>query len=555
MIDIKKLLKKKTWKGEELGKALIHTLADDVMKVLEPSHVRSITVDDINRMKSGILYEPEGRIYNRFRNLYEAILTLFNRNQGMTQQAAHGFYRLKGYLKSSQVAETFSFLHARTTPVIMTPKQYEDCIAQKEAELKKQKESYVELIYTAIHFYVEQYSEGKTVPKAIKAALDSLKNQPVKNKRVLMEYNRINGIGYYELPDGRRSDQMTPERWKVVLQREFEKGNIIVNGKDSAAPAFQYLNIDGAERILEQKDNDMILEFRGVSVYDAEEYNYITAEWYISDKIPSNLTLWDILNKNTAAYAYSLNGDAQDTIEVQEFFKDYSELCEAVKAELCKISPLKEKITKVKSSQYLKPMVTWGDLASWNVLDYTGKITVDEIALSVEREDDRIFFAGLAIIKYKGASKIDNGGNFEERDFAYIGMKILEEAEDDIIYARESVFFPAMKCCYAFRVFIETVGEVYGVKEDMAILALVNSLEDSMRQIDTLNEMALELYKRVGDDQTKKNTIKKLFPWLEADELKPTENAIEALRTMLSGDEDVFHTQDAQIAIETLLER
>jgi hypothetical protein len=522
-MDIKRVLKKNFGKGEKLGKLLIHTLVDDFLSTSDSQHKPAVTMQDINTMKDSIKSSHEGKIYNEYHALYNMLLELFNMNDTQAQQIYHGFFRLATYIEGALAANSIREAITEEIPLIMTEQQYN----KKKAELRAINVSYAELIYEVVSYYRGFDDNLKGLSAKIKKTIARLQKKHVTNKRVLAIYNEVMYIGFNELPDGRRQDQMSKEEWEKLLDEEYDKGHIIVD--KNGTPLSQKF-VKDKEAMKNFLTEIMRIEFLGEYIGEPEEkiqekiyksMNLIPLKHRISTEYPKNLTLLDILDNIDLFYGLVDN----DTKSIAEFFVDFQELYEAIRDELCNIKPLKEKISKLNPKQYYSgKFATWGQLADWRVLDFPVKIQPDAWSLK-----------GIAVLKQSNKWDVDEHDNYTDPYMKIkhhlFDLENLAEQEEDIIFAK-NLFLSSCKNYTACLALMRILGEIYDVIEDVEILtSKTHGLVDN--KANDVNRLAAHLHHSVKEDVKKQTLVKKLFPPIDVVNLLPTKDAIEMMKKRL----------------------
>ena len=84
--DIKRLLNKKGWTGEEVGKALIASMLNDIKNQGKP-YQPLFTQADFEKMESSLSTERDYLAYGVYRDIYSSVIDSFNRGQGLYQSA------------------------------------------------------------------------------------------------------------------------------------------------------------------------------------------------------------------------------------------------------------------------------------------------------------------------------------------------------------------------------------------------------------------------------------------------------------------------------------
>jgi len=92
--QIKSLLSKKGWTGEEVGKLLIASMLNDIKQQGQGENTPLFSQADFEKMESSLNSDFDYLSYGVYRELYSSIIDSFNRGQGLCQQFYNGFSRL-----------------------------------------------------------------------------------------------------------------------------------------------------------------------------------------------------------------------------------------------------------------------------------------------------------------------------------------------------------------------------------------------------------------------------------------------------------------------------
>jgi hypothetical protein len=552
LMDIKRILKKSTWKGKEVGKLLVHTLSDDFLSNLNPSHKPALTVEEVNSMLAKIKSPNEGRIYNEYHVLYNIFLDLFNTNEAQSQQIHHSLFRLLTFIEGAYHAEHIRRDILKSIPCIMTEQQYDNFIAKKKTKCSSKGVSYARLILDTADYYTKQSADNpKRLSADMKKAIKNLGKKPVTNQRVLSIYNEVMGIGFNELPDGRRQDKMSAQEWERLLDEEYDKGNVFVDkygnvlSQKAKSDSLSESTLSSKLMLLRS-----VLEYKGETPEDIEEIlhkemNTIPIAWRVSPTPPQNLTLWDISENIDKLYGWTDN----DTNAVMEFFADFQQFYKAIIDELCSIEPLKKKINKLDPKQYFKDFTTWGELADWNVLDYPSKMQEDErYPGGTDDTGIRGFINGVAILKHKPAEEaaIDKDGNYiglytQIKRYLPNKLESLKNQEKNIVFAR-NLFISSAKQCTAYLALMDILADIYDVIEDAEVLKS-KSARLVEEKVSHVNQIAASLYRIVKEDDEKRALVRKLFPPIDISEIMPTKGAVEAMRERIANNKNILKDQ------------
>ena len=129
MLNIDRLLKKKGWTGEELGRLeLANTLnmfSQSLQGIQEP--VPIVSKADFRKMLDTITDPIEGRIYNGYISIHEWFSTAYTYATANEQQAHLNFNKLMTTITNAITAESV-YKYVSELPLIMTEKQYKQTV-------------------------------------------------------------------------------------------------------------------------------------------------------------------------------------------------------------------------------------------------------------------------------------------------------------------------------------------------------------------------------------------------------------------------------------------
>ena len=166
-------------------------------------------------MESSLSTDRDYLAYGVYRDIYSSIVDTYNRGQGLYQQFYNGYYRYVMHLQGAMKADN-ALKQAEYYPLIMTEEQYRKAEQDTLERKKNYGESFYSLVFSMLNYFLNALDNGETdkVPADILKAIEATKKEPAKGHALYSRYNELMGEGYYSLPDGRRSDQMTSESGK-----------------------------------------------------------------------------------------------------------------------------------------------------------------------------------------------------------------------------------------------------------------------------------------------------------------------------------------------------
>lgn len=582
--QLDKLLKKKGWTGKEVGQLLIASMLNDIKQQGQGEKTPLFSQADFEKMESSLNSDFDYLSYGVYRELYSSIIDSFNRGQGLCQQFYNGFSRLFTVLREVQTADNVQKAYD-DTPLIMTESQYKRLEAEAVQTLKGNKESYYSLL-----FYILEKSldAGDEAPEPIRTAIEATKEIPAEKITFSRSYNEQMGEGYYSLPDGRRSDQMTSEEWQKALEEEILRTHkLTINGEPASteetireynrdrriksyelffkgAKAIRELvlertgkELDGTDEEIEEALNDILndtIDYVGKARYNpnaekiAEALGFSTpTEWHTYEELPEGLTAYDLLYLITESSRY---GETDKKKHLKAFKTEYKELYTALNAYIEENVP---KARGLKPNQLYKDIVSWGELADAGIIGYSSLIQPDDreiVQIWTEGEDTtenkskrlRAGLRGIAILRNPASYQTDENGDYIEEKSPlpfFLSLYTLEGDGDKIAEINsyiDNLIYPALSYLYAFNSLMGIIGKVYDLPELEKVARFDTRICES--NMSGYNGMLYLFYHNVygneEEKQRKRAIIKKIFRPLEADTLKPSQEAIEEVTAELT---------------------
>lgn len=576
--SVKALLNKKGWTGQEVGQLLMASVLHDIKGQGKGKPLFS--QQQFRKIEASLTTDRERLSYGVYRDLYGSIINLFNRTQGLNQQFYNGYnYLIRKLLAltNRQSAEQLE----RFKPLVVTKAQYDRIKAQIEQETRGHTESVYSLMLSLIRTYVEDEAEP---PKAVQEALEASKEELATNKRILSTYSKDTGYGYYELPDGRRSDQMERDDWIAAVREGqafdniTDKGQFSLNGKIvtedqillSNIPRivelqkYLYTNWEKAEAAYKEAGGECLGSHRG----GGEEAIMHTLEStlesthpiienmqsiLISSKTvwkhydtPDDLTKYELLYYSLERYQGELEGDTLERCS-KEFIEDYPALFEALK------NYIEEEVApQAKGQDLLEEFITWGELADLGLEEYKRLTTITDRDLSEAFSEDtleelikkdRADMGGIAILHSPRKDQVDDKGDYREPEQLYSFSPTLEElatdteAVENIQQNKDILIYPALSYIYAYNTLLEILGEAYDLP-DLAKVARIDTATYESRlwaYNSILYNYFLNLYGGKKDLERRRTLVKGIFTPLDAEETKPSKEAVKAVTEEIQG--------------------
>ena len=542
-MNINKLLSQSTWKGKEAGKAVLLTLIE--LNKTQAETKPLFSKEDIRKMVKGLANEHERDIYNRYVDLNNAIIGMSMLTEGYLQQAYHGYFKhlltlmdLHHAQDSQRITEAY--------PVIMTEKQYQDHYARAQKETREWKASFKDIILELLGQYTTDRKDKPKTPKPIKDALEALKKEPVTGEFILSRINEHYGLGYRQLPDGRRSDQMSTEEWRQAVEEILTaRHNITIDGRPATFE--ETMREVGKQRLIlnwrrAYEAEQPIDDFEDMDLEEKEELSGIT--WHDYEEPPEGLTKWDIIAGDwdmTELYRCLYQEDAGHEKEYfNEFIKDFPKLFSALKEELAKYKGM-AKIADTKPASYHKEAVTWGELADAGVFAYQDIIEPKDWDIAEEAGQPSIRgLNGIAIIKEGSGSKeptnIDENGYFIDpyKDYLLERLSAIENKEA-LIRTRDTLLMEGLRLVLGFNAILDIFAEVYSTPELRHLKKDESYLKDILG---AYNNVTMSLYDQTrGSDeeiQAQRKTLKEIYPAIDMESLRPSAQAMSDVKTKIA---------------------
>lgn len=524
---IDSLLNKKGWTGVEVGKALVASIIHDIRHQSEPDYKPLFSQSDFDKMESSLNTERDYLAYGVYRDLYSGLIDAYNRGQGQHQQFYNGYYRYAMHLKDCTVAEQ-TLQTAELTPYVMTQEQYNKLKEQRETTLKGFTESFSRLLFTLLSHIM---SNPEDAPEDIRTAIEATKKEAVTNERILFTYCEVYGMGYYQLPDGTRSDNLEGEEWREKLKEEYLKTHKLrINGKQASfedtilhynterrlkgyelfftgidavkalyedhtgetlPPEDEVGIMKALESLLNLRDDENPVEKNTVPLHPAVlqikdivegEMLGSGAEWHYYKEAPAELTKYDIIAESLCFYDGEESEDGEP--QLKEFKADYPALYKALEAYIKELVP---QARDLKPTQYSKEFITWGELAELKVGRYPAYCIADDVtdileALAETDEDTtenllkrkRLMFNGIVIAQAPNAYQLNERGEYIDNIKHILGFSSVFSI--DSIGKSESI----REDIQAFRdnLFLPALQYLYAFNALVKILGAIYDLDE-----------------------------------------------------------------------------
>lgn len=518
---INNLLSKSGWSGEEVGRAAVKHVIEEYISFKDPSFKPSLSIGDIERLRDSIKSEYDAKTYNRYIGIVNLVSDVMNLSQSYVQQFYNGYYRLIANLNIATLAAT-TYRQLFAAPMIMTQAQYDEYYNKAQKELSEIGETPAGLFFHTISYFGGDYGgkdETPAMPKELQEIAEKMKTMPFTNKELYAKLAEAAGIGYHVFEDGTRSDELS--------DKEYED-KLIATNKD-----FSILNMEsGSDEFYEEYFQLREKQYRkrkaGMSVYDIEREPVNNINWVCDTELPEELTQWDIVfgefcNATGEVFYYCCGDELVEGFNA--FKKEFPELSAAIIKYLSKTD---KKIAALYKGEHRadSELISWGELASLNILNYSDMITPGEDSIRdqynegrPENETTRSF--SIAIIKEGKYSNSYCKDNVYDNPLFAANERLITQLNDPISDDfRTKLIEPALKQLYAYHFILATVGEMYSFPEMAQILPNIEEFEEKIMGANCLITL---LYDAVKHDEKKSTAVIEGAQLIELEDLRISE--------------------------------
>lgn len=437
-MDIKRLLSKKGWTGEETGKALILDLINSYKQTLAGSRDPKplFPPEKITQMLHGFrASRADIEAYNRYINLQNWIMQYQAVANANLQRFNSCFNEFVSIHTAAESAEN-EYRFIERLPRIITQKQYEELKAKRIEEQLDPKgdgtDAIVDNVFSLILRLIEYYArELEANPKAanpLKAIKKRYSSKAVDNHAYIIGYNKEMGEGYSQLPDGTRSDEVDTETWQARLLHY--------------SPDLQRLKAEAEEGYAGQPGSlsyeRLTKEARAAHMGEPKpDEGRSAAIWHVYEEAPEGLTKWELIRADAEGDAYfseyipALTGEEITPeafiADAEAFKKEFPELVEAAFKALDAMGytygeeGAEKPLSSIPVSEWETTVFSWRELYN---ADFPGFRKEIESDYSVFDGDKRALLNGVAVLRPsdfllkpingRTCAAIDENGYFKE---------------------------------------------------------------------------------------------------------------------------------------------
>lgn len=530
-MDINALLRKKSWSGKELG---ILEITNMCYKFKQGSAgLDNPLIDDQTfsiMLEKNIKTKEDAREYSEYMDIHKFISLVHNVKHSSIQQLQLRHKIILDYIQNAIHAEDI-YYYIDELPVIMTEKQYKE---EREKRLQKiiANITYtpMEILLILLNKYIDSYKKNPRKANPLKQLFKKYAIELIKSKHTLRRYNEKTDNGYYTLPDGRRSDQMSEEEWNSIIKAEEEKIKRKINKSSEDIKQKRFI------RKVKAVYNGMTPHEADKTIKEQDGL-VVKTEWHIYEEPPKDLTKWEVLANND--FIYELYNPKKSD-DIKAFIEDYEELAELLKDEIDRL--YFKGFSKIPYDEYHKEHYSGKEAYNNNFasIDY---ITEDSYIFDGERANRN----GIAILQPNWLNRcIDKNGYYKEPKIIHSlqsysleaffpGNENYDHNIKTIKTSRKSILvsYYFLSC---IDYIIKATADLYDIP-DIKIFGV--DMNDIKEMIDALNDTIAVLYTRICDtlyqDETikerKLQVIKDIFYPIDYEQIKiPTEKIDELIQ-------------------------
>lgn len=530
-VNLKRLLSKKKIKEEEVGRVLI-----GYYEYCESNGQSGINVsqEQFNELLNKMEDYAYDWTYRTFVAIYDGLMD-YRAEEKINEQAfvsgvSTSLVSLNEYQKSDNVINELE-----QAPLVLSKDQYNDIKTNIRRDLLNKKEPLKKLVLL-LAYACANVPDDQIIKKS---TLKAYKKELVTNQRIIDAYITKKQLGYYELPDGTRSDRTTKAQWKNALINAFKeyygiaenlKGKKLkkliygLNGpiydykeqlafmnKKEVIAFFEKKNIkEPIEKIKKMTDEELENAIDYMIDYDSlfdkgalqDDSSLIEelqkkpfCEFKKASVVPSNVTKFTVLEDLELITTY-IDGKGQQEIKknFKEFMRDYKDIYNSI------MDFFKKYIDNISIN----------DMLSSNELEEKGILYK---SAATEISDELIIAYYCANInktkqrRFNGVAITTNGENstVDYSNLYYYLPTLYDQSEKRkalLLEIRKTLIDNPLKNMIAFETLLELIGKAYDIQ---GIKVAIKNLKGIINNIDEYNNTLYDFYKGItGPDQEKK---------------------------------------------------
>ena len=525
--QIKTLLNKKGWTGRELGIIEITNMCSvftQRMQGIDPP-IPIVTKAQFQGMLNSLQDSYQGRIYNGYISIHEWISLYYNIANSNEQQAQLQFKSITDILKFALMAEDV-YDYTSRLPVIMTPKQYEEAVAEGRKRLLDpedgyNKENIFQLILRGFEYYAKLLDETPSKQNPLKPLRKKYLAEPISSPFIKARYNEVAERGYWITPDGKRSDQMSEEAWQEAITTQKMR-DTLRRADQEEEDSGRSPTIEGIAETKAMKRAKILYqggEFR--DWYDAEkqwlqeEGLAMPVTFVEYDDLPEDLNKWDFLKEifhvwgcYTAIFEEAEPSQEDFIKEAQDFVAEFADLVKIMLQDITqRLYDGKPVFEDLPLEKWLQPIISLEEMYERDLYGYRADIDRPELLFD---GNQKALFNGIAIIDpnsaYTPIRSIDDQGYYhtpeihqsfmtQSLEAFFVESEHYAENVDALERGREALL-DSYYFLKAYNTALDMIAAYYEIPDIVCFKANVAALE---AKIQSINDFIPLLYARIND--------------------------------------------------------
>jgi len=425
-MNIKSILKKKSWTGEEIGKVFLANAIDGYKRILsgEVDPKPLFSQSQLNAMVESLRDSYDITVYNRYSHLYNWINTSLSLNHGHWQTINSEIRLNVLTLSHINTIERVLIDNARK-PKIMTSKEYETMKKNKLESFFTGEDgtdngiTLFELVDNVIYYYSRLELDNPRRKNPVKTILRRYASESIESEYLSSQYGRVTGNGYYILSDGRKSDDLSQDEWENALK----DGLLLYNySKDDLSDV-----VRKDFYISRLKDEGLSEDEAHKAVKKILQGNNEEAQYRLYEEAPDDLTKREVIDELFIMESYPalMDSEADDKTFRQQLRllrEEFSDLVDAILIDIDEtVFNGKTNYSSISIKEWPREtVISYRELYDRNLYGKQDDWNQDHFLFDGEPNPTRHGLNGIAIL---------NASSFKGNDASYEESNTLDEID------------------------------------------------------------------------------------------------------------------------------
>jgi hypothetical protein len=561
--SLNQILKKKTWTGDEVGRAIILDLCDSYRRSLEGDKDPQplFSPEKLTLMVSSLTKRSDGIRYNR----YVGLQSWLQRTQPIAQYFAlrlqYEIAQLNTMLNISTDIDEES-IKAEQHPLIMTQKQYDEYRAARIEELLKENDGRIfpigSLILMAFVDHMAKLENEPAKANPLKAIRKAYQKQRLTTDYVRKGYPIAADLGYWTFPDGTSSLDMTEEETSAKLKQYDED-----EPEDHEAQINAFTNSAVEDFLAAIREHSADAEDQPAPEEQPKQKPADGPEWHEITEAPEETTKWEALS-SCSPYELFFDVDEPEA-------EDYMEQAEALAAEFPElVAAMLADIAKHYKSLGITadmPVKEWAE----HTFTYRQLYELNFYGMKDALEEERNIFSGnvralvfgVAIIKDKTPSGFtprwitEETGHYHDpapsNEYNTIGFGRFTPENPDYVENMEEIegarqrIEASLKFALGFDAGVQLITDFLNIPE--FVIFKINA-EGLKEKVDAFNKYVAVAYRKLDiptnpHRETTTEALRDLYYPIKIKELETPPEALAKAQELLDDNMKAFELENA----------